>query len=173
MSDDEIKASGGCRFELRGKTPVSCFSRYTHGTDDARQPVQSAGALIDKQVDFVVFGAIALMAHGLVRAAQDLDVFVRPEPKNIQRLRAALRQVYPDDAAIDEIRHEDLCGAYPAVRYNAPDGFSIDILERKDFAGVPVPVATPLVLYRMKRDTMRWKDKYDREALRERFDLKE
>lgn len=143
--------------------------------------------LVDERVEFIVFGAIALMAHGLVRATQDLDIFVRPGEENILRLRAALKRVYPDDSSIDEITHTDLAGEYPAVRYNAPDGFGIDILsrlgdawayddiewERKEFEGLSIPVATPLMLYRMKKDTLRWKDKFDAEALRERFGLED
>lgn len=144
-------------------------------------------ALVEERVEFIVFGAVALMAHGLVRATQDLDVFVRPEEKNIARLRAALKRTYPDDPAIDEITHKDLAGDYPAVRYNAPDGFGFDILSRlgdawtyddveyeeKEFEGLPIPVATPAMLYRMKKDTLRWKDKFDAQALRERFGLED
>ena len=87
-------------------------------------------ALVEAQVEFIVFGAIALMAHGLVRATQDLDIFVRPDAQNVDRLRTALKRVYPEDASIDEISHVDLAGEYPAIRYNAPDGFGLDILSR-------------------------------------------
>ncbi len=144
-------------------------------------------ALVDEHVEFIVFGAVALMAHGLVRATQDLDIFVRPEENNIRRLRAALKRVYPDDEAIDEIAYSDLAGDYPAVRYNAPDGFGCDIVSRlgnawaydgvefeeKEFEGLRMRVATPSMLYRMKKDTLRWKDKFDAEALRERFGLED
>ena len=144
-------------------------------------------ALVEAQVEFIVFGAIALMAHGLVRATQALDIFVRPDAQNVDRLRAALKRVYPEDASIDEISHVDLAGEYPAIRYNAPDGFGLDILSKlgnawtydgiehevKELQGVRIRVATPAMLYRMKKDTLRWKDKIDDAALRERFGLEE
>jgi len=145
-------------------------------------------ALADERVDYVLIGAVAMMAHGLVRATEDMDFFVRPHPDNIERLRAALRRVFPDDPAIDEISHEDLAGDYPAVRYNTPDeSFGIDILARlgeafayedmqfqeRFFDGIPVRVATPAMLYRMKKATVRWKDQIDAQQLRDRFGLED
>ncbi|MFW6012296.1 MAG: nucleotidyltransferase [bacterium] len=41
-------------------------------------------------VEFLVVGAHALAAHGLVRATKDLDVWVRPDPSNARRVIAAL-----------------------------------------------------------------------------------
>lgn len=47
-------------------------------------------AFVDAEVDFLVVGAHALAAHGVVRATGDLDVFVRPTPANADRVVAAL-----------------------------------------------------------------------------------
>jgi hypothetical protein len=41
-------------------------------------------------VEYLVVGAHALAAHGLVRATKDLDVWVRPESENARRVLAAL-----------------------------------------------------------------------------------
>ena len=41
-------------------------------------------------VEFLVVGAHALAAHGLVRATKDLDLWVRPEPENARSVVAAL-----------------------------------------------------------------------------------
>ncbi|HKY38122.1 MAG TPA: nucleotidyltransferase [Polyangiaceae bacterium] len=41
-------------------------------------------------VDFLIVGAHALAAHGFVRATKDLDVWVRPDPVNAERVLAAL-----------------------------------------------------------------------------------
>ena len=116
-----------------------------------------------------------------------LDIFVAPEPDNIERLKTALRSVY-DDPSIDEITAEDLLGDYPAVQYVPPSGdFHIDILtrlgERFDFAsltsqrvdldGVSVSIVTPATLYRMKRGTVRTKDHVDAERVALRFNLKD
>ena len=45
--------------------------------------------------------------------------------------------------------------------------------EVKELEGVRIRVATPAMLYRMKKDTLRWKDKIDAAALRERFGVEE
>ena len=71
-------------------------------------------ALAAEEVDYVLIGAVAMMAHGLVRGTEDVDFFVRPDAENIARLRKALRRVFPDDPAIDEISEKDLAGDYPA-----------------------------------------------------------
>ena len=41
-------------------------------------------------VEFLVVGAHALAAHGLVRATKDLDIWVRPERTNAERVLTAL-----------------------------------------------------------------------------------
>ena len=41
-------------------------------------------------VDFVVVGAHALAAHGIVRATGDIDLFVRCSPENARRVFSAL-----------------------------------------------------------------------------------
>ena len=145
-------------------------------------------ALAEERVDYILIGAVAMMVHGLVRGTEHLDFFVRPTPENIERLRIALRHVFPEDTTIDEISEEDLAGDYPAVRYNTPDGsFGIDILarlgeafefddlewEEGNFEGITIRVATPSQLYRMKKDTLRWKDRIDAQKIKERFALED
>jgi hypothetical protein len=138
-------------------------------------------------VRYVVFGAVALNFHGLARFTEDLDVFIAPEAANIERLRAALRSVF-DDPDIDHITAGDLLGDYPAVQYVPPQGgFHIDLLTRlgeafafddleslrMPFADLVVSVASPKTLYRMKRNTVRLKDRADAEMLKERFGIEE
>ncbi len=142
-------------------------------------------ALEHHGVAYAIFGALALNLHGLARFTEDLDVFIAPDPLNVERLRAALRSVV-DDPEIDSMTAADLLGPYPAVQYTPPDGtFRIDILtrlgdafafadleiERAPFDGLTVSVVTARTLYRMKKDTMRLKDKADAEMLRRRFNL--
>jgi hypothetical protein len=50
------------------------------------------GELNEVGVDYVVVGAHALAAHGLVRATGDLDVYVRPTSDNAERLMGALER---------------------------------------------------------------------------------
>lgn len=47
-------------------------------------------AFLDESVDFVVVGAHALAAHGVVRSTGDLDLLVRPTAENAQRVVRAL-----------------------------------------------------------------------------------
>lgn len=86
------------------------------------------------------------------------------------------------------ITAQDLAGEYPTVRYGpSGEGFVIDLLSRLGSAfrfddlevqtvsveGVPVRVATPATLYRMKRGTARPIDRADAAALREKFGIVE
>lgn len=142
-------------------------------------------ALEARGVEYAIFGAVALNLHGIVRATQDLDIFVAPDRANVERLKQALRDAI-DDSAIDEISADDLLGEYPAVQYTPPDGsFYIDILtrlgeaftyadlkrERVPFGDLTVTVVSPRTLYDMKKDTMRPKDRIDAQWLRDRFKL--
>jgi len=139
-------------------------------------------ALSEEQVEYAVFGGVALGLHGLARATAGLDLFIAPHPDNVARLKAALRKVY-DDPSIEEISAQDLCGDYPAVRYIPPEGFGFDVLTRlgqafrfedleiedKSFGGVPVRVVTPRTLWNLKRGTARPVDRFDAAVLAERF----
>jgi hypothetical protein len=145
-------------------------------------------ALNREGVRYVLIGSMAMAAQGLIRATRDIDFFVSPDPDNVERLRRALKSVFDGDVNIDQITAADLGGDYPAIEYTPPHGFySIDILARLGEAfrfedleweelrvdGIPVRVATPRMLYRMKKDTLRPLDKLDAEALRERFGIRE
>jgi predicted nucleotidyltransferase len=56
-------------------------------------------------VEFVIIGATAFPIHGYARATLDIDLFVRPEPRNAGRLLDALRDFGYDTT---EITLEDL-----------------------------------------------------------------
>ena len=144
-------------------------------------------ALEREGVRYAIFGAAALNLHGLARFTEDLDLFVAPERDNIECLKRALRSVF-DDPHVDEISAEDLLGDYPAVQYVPPDGaFHVDVLTRLGdafrfedlevvrlrFGERAVSVVSPRTLYRMKRNTVRLKDRADAELLKRRFGLNE
>ncbi|MGH7266800.1 MAG: nucleotidyl transferase AbiEii/AbiGii toxin family protein [Candidatus Rokuibacteriota bacterium] len=144
-------------------------------------------ALERERVEYVLVGATALSLHGIIRATEDMDLFVRPAGDNVDRLRRALRSVW-NDPDIDQIRLEDLAGEFPTIRYGPPDeDFVIDLLSRLGSAfgfddlesevvtveGIRVCVATPATLYRMKKDTVRPIDRADAAALKERFGLRD
>ena len=142
-------------------------------------------ALARESVEYVLVGGVAIGLHGFERPTRDIDLFIRVDAANVERLRRALRSVF-DDESIDEITVEDLAGPYPTVRYGPPGGeFVIDILgrlgtafsyddlefEERTIAGTVVRLATPRTLLRMKKDTLRPIDQIDAANLRERFEL--
>jgi hypothetical protein len=139
-------------------------------------------------LEYVLVGAAAMGFHGLVRATEDLDLFIRATSENVDRLKRAFRQVYSNDPNVDEIRADDLLGEYPAVRYYPPNGdLYFDVMTRlgeaatfetveaevKEIEGIRVRVATPLALYRLKKDTIRPLDRQDAEALKRQFGIGE
>lgn len=143
------------------------------------------GAFEREGVQYVLVGSMAMAAQGLVRATRDMDFFVSPERENIERLKAALKSVF-NDPSIDEIRAEELAGAYPAVEYVPPHGrYSMDILTRLGEAfryedleseelvtdGIHIRVASPRMLWRTKKDTVRPRDRADAEWIRQAFKL--
>lgn len=145
-------------------------------------------ALEREGVEYVLVGSMGMAAQGLVRATRDIDFFVAPRPDNVERLKKALKALYDGDPNVDEITSDDLAGDYPAVEYTPPHGrYSMDILARLgevfSYAGLEseellvdglrVRVATPLMLYRMKKDTVRPRDKMDAAWIRETFALAE
>lgn len=144
-------------------------------------------ALEREEVEYVLVGAMAMAAQGLIRATRDLDFFVSSQPDNVERLKRALKALF-DDLSIDEISAQDLAGEYPAIAYVPPHGrFSLDILSRLGEAfrfedleweemfmeGIRVRVATPRMLYRMKKDTVRPQDRVDAAWIRRIFELEE
>ena len=145
-------------------------------------------AFEEQRLEYALIGATALAMHGIVRATEDVDFFIRATAENVERLKRAFRSAYADDPHINEIRAEDLLGEYPSVRYYPPTGdLYFDVLTRlggaaryedvavetKVVAGIRVRVATPRALYDLKKDTVRALDRQDAEAIRQRFLLED
>ena len=99
-----------------------------------------------------------------------------------------MRAVFGDDPSVEQITADDLAGEYPAIEYTPPHGrFSLDILSRlgdafryedlefeeMDVEGIRVRVATPTMLWRMKKDTVRPIDRMDAQRIREVFDVED
>ncbi len=70
-------------------------------------------------LEYVLIGAAAMGFHGVIRATEDVDLFVRATPENIERLRRALAAAYDGDPEIAHITADDLlasiqrCGTTP------------------------------------------------------------
>lgn len=156
------------------------------GDMDYEKLLELFRALVRHEVEYVVVGAVALALHGIVRGTQDVDLFVRPTEENVARLREALFDVWKDPA-ISEISAAELAGEIPVVRYTPTDEMTVDLIarlgeafafdqiewEEVDAGGVKVRVATPRMLLKMKKDTLRPIDGRDAYELRERFGLED
>jgi hypothetical protein len=155
---------------------------------DLNEAKRILAAFEREELQYVLVGSMAMAAQGLVRATRDLDFFVSPDADNVERLKRALKSLYDDDPNLDQISAEELAGDYPAVEYVPPHGrYSIDILTRLGEAfryeslefeellldGIRIRVATPTMLYRMKKDTVRPQDRLDAETIRREFGLDE
>lgn len=132
------------------------------------------GILAAQGLAWYVFGAQALVAHGVVRATQDVDVTVRVDRDALDALVTALsdggfRHRYPEiaaelarDSAIVPLLHVrtgfdvDLVIAGAGLEALAVDRATIVVLD-----GVPVPVVSPTDLVVMKILAGRPKDLED------------
>ncbi|MBN1939158.1 MAG: nucleotidyl transferase AbiEii/AbiGii toxin family protein [Candidatus Aminicenantes bacterium] len=131
-------------------------------------------ALGEEKVDYVLIGGFAVILHGLARLTSDIDLFIKPDEENLQRLKRAIKAVFPDDPEIDAIALKDL-NEYAVIRFGTTSDFYIDIIasigkmfryedlqfEIRDVEGVAVRIATPETLFKMEKDTVRPEDKRD------------
>lgn len=62
------------------------------------------------RVEFLIVGAHALAVHGHVRAKRDLDVWVRPDAANAQRVLLTLKSfgAPTGELTVDDLSHPDL-----------------------------------------------------------------
>jgi len=131
---------------------------------------------------YVVIGGFAIRAAGFVRQTMDVDLLIETGPENETRVFAALeslpdravRELQPGEVAewavvrvADEIvvdLMKDACGIDYAAAAADTDVHEVD--------GVPIPFASPRLLWRMKRSTYREKDRLDLLFLRKLFEAR-
>lgn len=88
-------------------------------------------------VEYLVVGAHALAAHGHVRATKDLDIWVRPEHSNAQRVLQGLSEF---GAPLSDLTIEDLSKKKTIFQIGLPP-LRIDIIT--DIDGVEFETAWP------------------------------
>ncbi len=142
------------------------------------------------KVEYILIGGLAVILHGMPRFTIDMDVFVKISSQNIENLRKALKTIFKEDKSIDEITPQELT-KYAVIRYGPPEGnYYIDIMtkigdafgyedleyEIFEIKGVKVRIATAETLLKMKKNTIREKDKMDvfflKEKIKKRFSKK-
>jgi hypothetical protein len=99
---------------------------------DRGEILRVLGAFEAAGLDYVLIGATAMGVHGLIRATEDIDLFVNATADNIERLRAALSTAYDADPNIQDISTDDLLGEYPGSVLSALRG---SVLRHPDAAG--------------------------------------
>lgn len=128
---------------------------------------------------YVVVGGFAIRAAGYVRETMDVDLVVARDPENEARVIAALATL-PDNAVRDlkpgelqqynviRVADEvlvDLMGSAGGIDYET----AAQDLSVSEVDGVPIPFASPRLLWRMKAVTHREKDAPDLLFLRQWF----
>jgi len=126
-----------------------------------------------------VIGGFAMRAANYIRATMDIDLLVAADPDNEARVYSAL-SLLPDHAA-RELTPGEL-RKYGVIR--VADEIVVDIMKTaggiaydeasrdlviKEVDGVPIPFASPTLLWRMKAVTHREKDAPDLFFLRQWF----
>ena len=69
-------------------TRLACSLRDPSGAEPRLQDILSAFS--DSEVEYLLVGAYALSAYGLVRSTGDIDLWVRPTGNNARRVFGAL-----------------------------------------------------------------------------------
>ena len=128
---------------------------------------------------YVVVGGLAIIAAGLPRMTTDVDLMVAVDAENEAKVYAALATL-PDNAVRD-LQPGEL-SQYAVVRVG--DEILVDLMRsaggidyaeaekhiiRRELGGVPIPFASPQLLWRMKAVTHREKDALDLLFLRQWF----
>lgn len=126
--------------------------------------------LNDAGAKYIVVGGMAIIQNGYLRATQDIDLLVDSSEENFHKIRKAMLGL--PDQAIKEVEPGDI-EKYTVVRVG--DEILVDLMEKAcginfeearphtkivDLDGIPIPVATPELLWRMKQ-TGREKDRLD------------
>ena len=102
-----------------------------------RDFVEMLSALIEARAEFLVVGAHALAAHGVPRATGDLDIWVRNDPENADRVVAALKAF---GAPLSDLTRDDLIRPGTVFQIGVPPS-RIDILT--SISGVSFDEARP------------------------------
>ncbi len=151
---------------------------------ECRPPLQGDVVALCRELNrrgarYVVVGGFAILAAGYPRMTADVDLIVAADAENERNVFAALSTL-PDNA-VRELQPGEL------QRYNVirvADEFLVDLMASAggiDYAeaardvviheldGVPIPFASPRLLWRMKAVTHRAKDEPDLIFLRHWF----
>ena len=151
---------------------------------ECRPPVEADVVALCRELNrlgarYVVVGGFAVIAAGLPRLTADVDLIVAADAENEAKVFAAL-SILPDNA-VRELQPGEL-QQYNVIR--VADEILVDLMRSAggidydeaakdvvvhEVGGVPIPFASPRLLWRMKVVTHREKDAADLIFLRQWF----
>ncbi len=150
-------------------------SRAPSGSDLAAL----ATILNEQGANYIVIGGFAIISSGFPRSTMDLDLIIATDLENEAKVYKALESL-PDQAVLQLSPGE--VSRYTVVRVG--DEICVDLMASacgidyeeaskdqiiREIDGVPIPFASPRMLYRMKVNTHREKDRADLLFLREHY----
>ena len=154
------------------------------GELECRIPVEADVAALCRELNsrgakYLVVGGFAIIAAGFPRLTADVDLIVASDPENESKVFGALSTL-PDNA-VRELQPGEL-RQHNVIR--VADEFLVDLMRSacgieydeaikdtvvREIGGVPIPFASPRLLWRMKVNTHRAKDEPDLIFLRQWF----
>jgi hypothetical protein len=179
---DSVRTAGGLSVrDARGGRRVVVGDDHPPADLESREPsvedlVELCRWLNEARAKYLVVGGFAVRAAGYDRRTMDIDLLIEPGPQNEARVFAALAHL--PDRAVDELSPGEV-EKYAVVR--VADEIVIDLMSTAsgiayadaaseiavhEIHGVSVPFASPRLLYRMKRGSLRDKDAPDLHFLR-------
>ncbi|MDP4623622.1 MAG: hypothetical protein NWT08_00650 [Akkermansiaceae bacterium] len=129
--------------------------------------------------NYIVVGGFAIRGAGYPRETHDIDFVISTDLENEAKVYAALATL-PDKAVLELEPGE--VSKYTVIRIN--DEITVDLMASasgidyeeakkdiiiREISGVPIPFASPRLLYRMKETTHREKDRADLLFLRTHY----
>ena len=143
----------------------------------------------NKRINYCIVGGIALNLYGIVRRTLDVNLFIKPESKNLKKIIECLKKIFKDKE-LGKLIINDFY-TYSVIRYGTPQGFYVDLITKFGEAinwgtvknaiewinleeNLKVPVASIDLLIKMKESAslFREKDKVDLFYLKKLKELK-
>lgn len=156
----------------------------THEGAESRQPTVEDLLEICRELNrqgakYLIVGGFAMRGAGYLRDTGDLDVIIDTSPENEARVYRSL-EILPDQA----VKHLEPgeVAKYTVVR--VADEIIVDLMKSasgidyaeavkdvviREVQGEPIPFASPRLLWRMKKNTHREKDRGDLVFLRQQY----
>lgn len=151
-------------------------------TSESREPsvedlVELCKVLNELQAKYIIIGGFAMRAAGYDRHTMDIDLLIDVELENEAKVFRSLESLA--DQAVKQLDPGDV-GQYTVVRI--ADEIVIDLMKSAcgieyaeavkeikiiTISGVPIPFASPKLLWKMKQNTHREKDELDRFFLKQ------